>query len=366
MILSCEKVLAESIILKLEASQLSRQCLEQLRCLKTWEFLSRNFCPGIFVKKVTQKNVERKVDNFIKTHEKKLKALTRNSSVPFMHKDTVVNISSYKLSDDELDILKFGLTYRYAIKPPQISKSHVFTTFELLHQDLKRHLVDKSKANEVKSQIQHLATTYVNSYKPTPNDLKKLKILKKLKQNKDIIILRPDKGNRVVVLDKVVYNNTISDLLSDSSKFKKLQSDLTQGREGQLQCYVRKLKKQGLLSTDTYCDIYPTGSQPARLYGLPKLHKVKDPSSTTPPFRPIVSSINTYNYNLAKYLCSLLKPHISSEFCATDTFSFVREIQDIDFSDMFLVSYDVTSLFTNIPLSETIDLAVNAIFDSKA
>jgi len=32
---------------------------------------------------------------------------------------------------------------------------------------------------------------------------------------------------------------------------------------------------------------------------------------------------------------------------------------------MFLVSYDGTSLFTNIPLSETIDLAVNAIFDSN-
>ena len=188
------------------------------------------------LKKVAQKNVER-----IKTHEKKLKALTRNSSVPFTQKDTVVNISSYELADDELDILKFGLTY--AIKPLQISKSHVFTTFELLHQDLKRHLVDKSKANEVKNEIQHLATTYVNSFKPTTNDLKKLKILKKLKQNKDIVILRPDKGNGVVVLDKV-YNNAISDLLSDNSKFKKLQSDLTQRREGQLQHYLRKTQKR--------------------------------------------------------------------------------------------------------------------------
>ena len=78
-----------------------------------------------------------------------------------------------------------------------------------------------------------------------------------------------------------------------------------------------------------------------------------------------MSSIGTYNYNLAKYLCSLLKPHISSEFCATDTFSFVQEIQQFDFSDKFLVSYDVTSLFTNIPLSETIDLAVNAIIDGN-
>ena len=144
-----------------------------------------------------------------------------------------------------------------------------------------------------------------------------------------------------------------------------MQSDLTLRREGQLQRYLRKLKKNGVFDSVTYRNIYPTGSQPVRLYGLPKLHKVKDPHSTLPPLRPIVSSIGTYNYNLAKYLCSLLKPHISSEFCATDTFSFVKEIQDADFSDMFMVSYDVTSLFTNIPVSETIDLAVNAILGSN-
>ena len=30
---------------------------------------------------------------------------------------------------------------------------------------------------------------------------------------------------------------------------------------------------------------------------------------------------------------------------------------------LFLVSYDVTSLFTNIPLQETIDIAINLIFN---
>ena len=83
------------------------------------------------------------------------------------------------------------------------------------------------------------------------------------------------------------------------------------------------LKKNGVFYFVTYRDIYPTGSQLARLYGLPKLRKVKDPRSTVPPFRPIVSSIVTYNYNLAKYLCSLLKPHISSEFLL-QIFSLVR------------------------------------------
>ena len=41
------------------------------------------------------------------------------------------------------------------------------------------------------------------------------------------------------------------------------------------------------------------------------------------------------------------------------------KIQDADFSDMFMASYDVSGLFTNIPSSETIDLAVNAIFESN-
>ena len=75
------------------------------------------------------------------------------------------------------------------------------------------------------------------------------------------------------------------------------------------------------LDSVTNRNIYPTGSRPARLhvYGLPKLHKVKDNCSTIPPFRPIVCSRGTYNDNLAKYLCSLLKPLIL-EFCARDTF----------------------------------------------
>ena len=34
-------------------------------------------------------------------------------------------------------------------------------------------------------------------------------------------------------------------------------------------------------------------------------------------------------------------------------------------TDKFLISFDVTSLFTNIPLSEEIDIAVNLIFENS-
>ena len=67
------------------------------------------------------------------------------------------------------------------------------------------------------------------------------------------------------------------------------------------------------------------------------------------------------NYNLAKYLCNLSSPHIPTEHCATDTFTFVQEIQSLSMFGKFMVSFDVESLFTNIPLEECIDLAVNYI-----
>ena len=71
------------------------------------------------------------------------------------------------------------------------------------------------------------------------------------------------------------------------------------------------------------------------MYGLPKLHKVKD-SCPLPPFRPIVSSIGTYNYQLAKYLCNLLTPVISYDHCTTDLFRFADEIQKVRYPSLFM------------------------------
>ena len=78
---------------------------------------------------------------------------------------------------------------------------------------------------------------------------------------------------------------------------------------------------------------------------------------------PIVSSIGTFNYNLAQCLCDLLSPLVPNDYSWKDTFSFVSQIKIANLSIKFLVSYDVTSLFTNIPLQETIDIAINLIFN---
>ena len=108
--------------------------------------------------------------------------------------------------------------------------------------------------------------------------------------------------------------------------------------------------------------MYPSGSAPARICGTPKMHKFSS-SDSFPKLCPIVSSIGTFNYNLACFLCDLLSPLVPGDYSCKDAFSFVSEIKSENLSREFLVSYDVTSLFTNNPLQETIDIAINLIFN---
>ena len=92
------------------------------------------------------------------------------------------------------------------------------------------------------------------------------------------------------------------------------------------------------------------------------MHKFSS-SDSFPKIRPIFSSIGTFNYNLSRFLCDLLSPLVPNDYSYKDTFSFVSQIKNANLSKKFLVSYDVTSLFTNIPLQETIDIAINLIFN---
>ena len=89
---------------------------------------------------------------------------------------------------------------------------------------------------------------------------------------------------------------------SKESKFKKLDRDMTVTRERSLQGKLRALWNNSSISKEIKEKIWPCGSKAGVLYGLPKIHK------DGAPIRPIISNIGTYNYKLAKYLDSIIKP----------------------------------------------------------
>ena len=79
---------------------------------------------------------------------------------------------------------------------------------------------------------------------------------------------------------------------------------------------------------------------------------------------PILSSVNHYSYKLAKFFIPPLTPRTTNPFIITDSFSFVQELlnSDIDSRNVFMASFDVVSLLTNIPVNETIGIISNTLF----
>ena len=97
------------------------------------------------------------------------------------------------------------------------------------------------------------------------------------------------------------------------------------------------------------------------MYGLSKIHKPL--VNGFPRLRPILSAINTGTYKWAKFFVTLLKPFTSNNYTVKDSFDFAKDITQQS-SKLFMASLDVDSLFTNVPLDETIEICVNELFKS--
>ena len=185
--------------------------------------------------------------------------------------------------------------------------------------------------------------------------------LKGLGEDDNIVITKADKGNAVVILNKKDYHDKLLNLLSDETKFDCIESDLTIIRENKLKNILTNLVKNNTITKEIFNKIRPVGSRPGIIYGLPKIHKPNYP------LRPIISSSGTYNYNLVKLLDELIKPLLSdSKYILKDTFDFINIVSKLPSAGVKMVSFDVVSLFTNIPLLETIEIIVKRAFKDNS
>ena len=117
---------------------------------------------------------------------------------------------------------------------------------------------------------------------------------------------------------------------------------------------------RGILPKPIADMVHPTGSRLAHLYRLPKTHKDRLAMC------PTLSAMQTYNYALGKWLNTNLKPLPLNRYIVTDIFKFANEIRSLETANGdILVLYDVSSLFTNIPLDETIQLLANRAFTNN-
>ena len=193
--------------------------------------------------------------------------------------------------------------------------------------------------------------------------------LNQLKQRDDIVITKPDKGTVVVVMNKGDYIRLLSEASIDhEDKFKLVSPDQPKMRGRPVKHYHPLLQKEKevektvreILPENVAVRVYEKGSWLAHLYGLPKTHKSKLS------MRPILSAVGNYNYKLTQWLDIALKPLSVNKSTISDPLKFAEKIRQTNITaDEIQVSYDVSSLFTNVPVDETIQLLADKAFKNN-
>ena len=189
--------------------------------------------------------------------------------------------------------------------------------------------------------------------------------LRALANDKNIKVCKFDKGVGLVVLDSDNYYEKLDTIINDTSKFTQIEYNESSEHpiateEKSVQNYLRRYFKTSM-DSQLYSKSYPSGSSPGKLYGMCKVHKENYP------MRPVVSMIGTPQYGLAKVLDNWIKPYIPNKYALQSTDEFLQNLKDFTPSHGdYCVSFDVTSLFTNVPLEETINLIADALFSDES
>ena len=279
---------------------------------------------------------------------------------------TIWNLSSRVLSNDEYEVLSYGLKHGLAtnLYPKDILPSIENVWNQLVTKDLLRN--DYQSINRAKNCLRSLAYNLIDlDNQQVFRDSKKLKILKNLRET--CAILKPDKGNGVVIIDTADYHNSISELFSDKTKFKKLNEDPTHTRLNTLHSYLCKLREREEITDDEFKAMRPENAKIARAHGLPKIHKNFE---RIPPFRPIIDTTGSTHYGVGKYITELLSPLTQNAYSLKDSFDAVERINNIprdllDNDEYTLISLDVVSLFTNVPLLTTVNIILDRVYKQK-
>jgi len=190
----------------------------------------------------------------------------------------------------------------------------------------------------------------------TETDLKIIKAIKNttkfVKNHLDVLFTRADKGNMVVAIDRMEYISKMENCLSDSNTYSKLQRNLINKLLTNLKEILKRWVSSKFITIQTYNYLNISTPILPRAYGLPKVHK------EGLPLRIIVSSSGSPLHNMATYLQRILHDSIPSPSShINNSYDLINKLNGIYIQDdCALVSLDVISLFTNVPIDLVIDI----------
>ncbi|KFD47299.1 hypothetical protein M513_11809, partial [Trichuris suis] len=212
-------------------------------------------------------------------------------------KKVVVNLSSETLNDMETSVLAKGLNF-----VPTPKAAPLLDIVASVESSLGPH-IPAQQAAEIRGAF--LDTLTQRNIKAVSNITgEERRTLKTLRQKTQLVITKADKGNVVVVLDKKMYVQKITELLNGAA-YTAIQDDPTENVRKTLRSLLEYFEHEAHdkeISKIRNHIYYISNTRCPELYGLPKIHKPEVP------LRPVVSSIKSVTARLASYLKMIIRP----------------------------------------------------------
>ena len=264
-------------------------------------------------------------------------------------------MSSKKLTNPQYAVLENG--FNFAITQKFVTKLDIINGVEAGI----RKVRDEAEVQIARSKVSKI----LKSAKPPQRNIThEEEALKELKKDENIVILKADKGNATVVMNATEYNDNINCLLSDSSIYRKLskKSNPITKITSDVNKYVWNRFKNQKITKAEYHFLHCSKVVIPRFYGLPKVHRV-----VSVPLRFTVSFINSPTYNLSKYLSRILFSLSVNRYSVCNSKKFVDYVKNFTISENeILVSFDVVSLFTSVPVDKVLGLVLDLLSSDES
>ena len=184
-------------------------------------------------------------------------------------------------------------------------------------------------------------------------------------KDRDLLAIPFDKGVGICLMPKETYHEKMNSIINlpQFEKFgnKRKNAKHPVLKEEERVCKILKdLKDDGLIDGELYETMRPVGSQPARLYGLAKVHKKNTP------IRPVLSMPGSAYHKVAKQVAEWLTAVPECKINSSTT-SVCEKLKSVRLEpDEIVISFDVSSLYTNVPVMEAIMHCADLLYNLPA
>ena len=183
-------------------------------------------------------------------HENKLRRLGCST---YNNPNVVLNLTDRILTDAEVKILSRGLQFSITLK--SVNTLNIRTELEAFYYKISRNNLTCEQQTKIKQSLHAIDRNYDNKRTKTlHSNITKVEhdALIKLSKNQSIVVVKSDKTNQAVIMNKNDYIEKSMKILGNAKKFKKLDKDPTRTRENRLNAMLLKMKKEGEITDKQY------------------------------------------------------------------------------------------------------------------